>query len=275
MKNKALQKKINSYAALASAMVTPAIVEGQVIYHDFDPDILIVAEDTFALDLNNDGIVDFNLHTFVNAGAFTKAEVYVNSTQTNNAVDASIGPLGYYYPRVLSNGDPIGQSNSWIAPIPYATFVIAYTTGNVYGNWSGTDNGYMAMRFAAGSNIHYGWLRMDVSVDGSTITVKDYAYQATPDEGLNAGEQSVGIGSIPSKLAVSVFEFDRQLTIDLPQTYTKPVVTIMNSLGQKVFQNSIDNAGLTQLDVSFLAIGNYLVAISAAEGIFSKMISLH
>ena len=39
MKNKALQKKINSYASLASAMVTPTIVEGQVIYYDFDPDI--------------------------------------------------------------------------------------------------------------------------------------------------------------------------------------------------------------------------------------------
>ncbi len=274
MKNRALQKKLQSYASLAGAMLTPAMVDGQVIYHDFDPDILIVAEDTFALDLNNDGMVDFNLHTFVNAGAFTKAEVYVNSSQSINAVDATTGPLGYYYPRVLSQGDPIGQTNSWIAPIPYATFVIAYTTGNVYGNWSGTDNGYMGMRFAAGSNTHYGWLRMDVSVDGSTITVKDYAYQATPDEGLAAGEQSVGIGSIPPTLAASVFEFDRQLTISLKQSYSNPVITIINSLGQKILQHSV-TTGLTRLDLAKLSSGNYLVTVTADEGLLSKLIALH
>lgn len=275
MKNITLQKKLQSYAALAGALTVPALASGQIVYHDFEPDIAVMAGDSFDLDLNNDGIVDFTLHSFVNAGAFTKAEVYVNSALDSNAVDASIGPLGYYYPKVLATSDLIDVNNSWIAPIPYATFVINYTTGNAYGNWSGTDNGYMAMRFAVGANLHYGWLRMDVSVDGSKITLKDYGYNSTPGEGIKAGEEPVGIGSVKSTLAATAFVGDnRQLMIHITQPLTNAVMTVYNVMGQNVFQKGIAS-GHTITDLSQFATGYYLVAIKAKEGMFAVKIGLN
>ncbi|MEP7128819.1 MAG: T9SS type A sorting domain-containing protein [Chitinophagales bacterium] len=275
MKNITLHKKLQSYAALAGAMASPAFVSGQIVYHDFDPDIEVMAGDSFDLDLNNDGIVDFTLHSFINAGAFTKAEVYVNSALDSNAIDASIGPLGYYYPKVLATSDLIDVNNSWIAPIPYATFVINYTSGNVYGNWSGTDNGYLAMRFLVGANLHYGWLRMDISVDGSKITMKDYGYNSNPGDGIKAGEAPVGIGNVSPPLAVSAFVYDnRQLMIHITQPLTNAVMSVYNILGQNMLQKDIAS-GNTQADLSQLSPGNYIITIKAKEGVFARKFGLH
>lgn len=274
MKNVTLQKKLQSYAALASVMTVPAAASGQIIYTDLDPDVEITAGTLYEMDLNNDGIVDFRFDVGSNPGVWTKGEVYVSSSQDMNAVDATIGSLGYYYPRVLATSDPIDENNSWLAPIPYATFVIAYASGAAYGNWGGADNGYMGIRFDIDGNLHYGWVRLDVAADGSSMTLKDFAYEATAEMGIAAGAMPVGVTNLHQPIEAKIFAApNKLLTIQLGQSLTHPVLSIYNIVGQKIMQKEIET-GTFQEDLSAWATGNYLVNISAKEGTITRKIPL-
>ena len=49
---------------------------------------------------------------------------------------------------------------------------------------NGADT-YLGAKFKIGANVHYGWVR--VLWVGSVLTVKDFAYETTPDMAINAG----------------------------------------------------------------------------------------
>ena len=58
--NLATTRKFLAYSAAATAFLAGAVgAEGQVVYTDIDPDEVLSAGETFSLDLNNDGNIDF------------------------------------------------------------------------------------------------------------------------------------------------------------------------------------------------------------------------
>ena len=44
------------------------------------------------------------------------------------------------------------------------------------------------LSFLISGNTHYGWIRLDVNSTVDTVIIKDYAYEATPDAAIDAGE---------------------------------------------------------------------------------------
>jgi hypothetical protein len=59
MKNLSLRKKLTGYSAIAATVLSIQNSEAQIVYHDLNPDVNVLDEDTFYLDLDNDGVNDF------------------------------------------------------------------------------------------------------------------------------------------------------------------------------------------------------------------------
>jgi hypothetical protein len=38
-------------------------------------------------------------------------------------------------------------------------------------------------------NLHFAWMQLSLSADGSNVVVKKHAYHTTPNTALNAGEE--------------------------------------------------------------------------------------
>jgi hypothetical protein len=89
------------------------------------------------------------------------------------------------------------QQSARIGPATYG-----WRTGNVkmgsqlpwgsrYGYWNNVTDRYLGLRFQdLGGNTHYGWARLDVSVDSQayyTAHLTGYAYESNPDTAIGAG----------------------------------------------------------------------------------------
>lgn len=197
-----LKKRLKSYSLSAGAIVTTAAgADAQIIYTDIVPDDTVTGGgSSYALDLNNDGTVDFNFQ-IVNTG-YTYVSTYgtygyqisgigvVAANSNNGALTDSNS-----YPYALSSGAAInnlGNFGSSAALIvnnvsfsTYGTYTYAYSYA--YGNWAGATDKYLGLKLQVGSNSYYGWARLTVLSDTQFI-IKDYAYESIAGNPINAGD---------------------------------------------------------------------------------------
>ena len=67
---KKLSQRLVRYGALTAAIAGVADASGQIIYTDITPDYSGGANTDYALDLNNDGIIDFNIEQSQYVGTY-------------------------------------------------------------------------------------------------------------------------------------------------------------------------------------------------------------
>ncbi len=272
-KKQLLEKRLATYVAMAAAVVAAGDAHGQVVYTDIDPDVSLGADETYDLDLNDDGIVDFVIGNRT-ASEFQKAEIYVSSAAAN-AIVGYTGSLGYYYPSALEAGTNIGDGGNWIVPHPYATMLIAYTTGGNFGQFNGVEDKYIGLQFAVDGNTHFGYVRLDVAVGASTVTIKDYAFNATVDADIEAGATV----SEPTSLDVAqgmftpyVYAHEKRIRVQLPDNYSNADVSIMNITGKVIHREVVGER--TELDMHHLPSGVYFVRVQAGAVRYTTKISL-
>src|SRR4029079_6070694 len=78
------------------------------------------------------------------------------------------------------------------------------------GFWGGggTDH-YLGLRFSDGTDTFYGWIRCDVANHAESLTVKDYAYNANPNEGLFAGQgDPTAVQPVNANSPFGIFAFE-------------------------------------------------------------------
>ncbi|SDI37941.1 T9SS type A sorting domain-containing protein [Winogradskyella thalassocola] len=182
--SKNLSKKLANYGALSLAIGGLTDVSGQIIYTDVDPDFTGGVTINYGLDLDNDGTVDFNIL----AGATYSSGNFV---QISNASISSNSILGsqpsFVYPFALDNGAAISSAQTSFYSVGTLNYGSCY--GGVGGsNWCGVTDKYLGLRFQIAGNTHYGWAKLDVSASGDSFTVKEYAYNATAGEAIQAGQ---------------------------------------------------------------------------------------
>jgi len=193
--NDRIAGKLMSYAGMSGAFLAAAgQAEGQVVYTDVDPDI-VVQGTTMTIDMDNDLTPDYSLQQFGTFGQNIGAKFSAPSVALSNEFMGSVGAFSYYYPSKLSAGAAINGSNTnWLAmgnaPGYEPSLVFAYATGAIYGQWS-QQSGYVGVHFLSGGNDYYGWVELDVDSLGSAITLKGYAYEMTPATGIIAGDTGV------------------------------------------------------------------------------------
>ena len=187
------KKHLKVYSALTTglALFANQKAEAQVITRDINPNAVLSAESfAYDLDLDNDGNIDFTL----NKNTYT----YTYNTTT-------ITSMLSIYPSVYNNNIFVNNNNNQALRFDFGTEVknqteLSYAhlfNANVtnpntpylnWGNWeSGTTDKYLGVKFKIGTEVHYGWVKMNVSSDFETVTVTEIGYESSPGIPIKAG----------------------------------------------------------------------------------------
>ncbi len=259
--SKNLTKRLAQYGAMSAAVMAGADANGQVVYTDVDPDVTLSRGEVFSLDFEADTFEDVEVANPDLTSGLNAAIVFPSSGGAFAGFTSAGGT--YDYPFLMAQGDVIDAATGYT------------TTGdrgdlNYYGcaysnsQWCGdVTDGYLGVRFISltTGTTHYGWVRLDTDVNGDNlITVKDFAFEATPDTGIAAGDQgSLGV----TDSAFGAFEYHTSdNALHLSSATTMDQVVLHNVLGQEVARQQI-NATSATVAMDRLSAGVYIATISA------------
>ena len=277
--NSTLEKKLLKYSAMASGVVAMGTVSNaQIVYFDESPDVVITGHQQGSVwDFDGDAANDVSVITFDGSAtgtyygyAYTQYYVAaVGAPYSGAAIMQTTGASA----DALNLATPINSAasfNTGTQALLGGMFNWKFGTSFPYGtsfnqsagNWLGATDKYMGFRFTSGGNIHYGWMRMDVTADAVTVTVKDWAYNSVADAPINAG-QTVGLYDNVDELALVRF-FNNRLEVKTVNG-TAGNLTIVNTEGKVVYNNAINNS-YESIDLSNFSAGLYIVNAEFAEG---------
>ena len=293
---KQLQKKFSAF--IVTSMMISATVNAQIVYTDVIPDLVIdTTGNVYALDMNNDGTIDFNL-------SFTKS--IVSSTRcsgTRNSYSVKISPAdsildnvanlsyaGINYPPSI-NKDTLIDSTGYIwgkSASQILVNVAWYCSGRgipfsynwrstMTGKWNAATDKYLGLRFKVGSNTYYGWLWL--TVGNGSYTIKGYAYNSIPNQPILAGDTgSVTTGISENSIASSINLFPNpaknHLTIDLGSNNKKVELTIADITGKVIYTTTANETNMIEVNTSEFAAGIYIVRIQASGFVGTKKLVL-
>ncbi len=207
-----LDGNLLSYAAAAGAagvslMALAQPSEAQIIFTPTHQQM--GGSFTLKIDLNNDGIADFNIRGLDGGLPIGKGGPYPSGTNATSSLGLSalngnrfvLNASGWAAP--LPFGQKIGPGNGDVFQSVFGSMAAADGfTGNSgscnpFGAWKGVTNQYLGLEFSIQGELHYGWARL--SVNGGCpyfVTLSGYAYEATPRKRIRAGQTS---GSLESR----------------------------------------------------------------------------
>jgi hypothetical protein len=224
-------------------------LHAQIVYTDI-PDATPNA--TYPLDLNNDSIVDF----FIRMGA-----IGVNCyAENNNAYSGNI-VSGLHLPYALSASANICDTMAtWYDANNPGTMAL----GGTLGYWLGAVDKYLALKLIVGTNTYYGWVRIDFLFTAGSFTIKDYAYQSTPNACIEAGQTTLATDDDTTNAIVSIFPNPCTTTTTIRTTgkLENATLTIYDPYGQTVKQIKNIAGQAVTLYRNDLASGVYCIRIT-------------
>jgi hypothetical protein len=192
--SESVHQRLNAYALAASAagvgvlaLTQPA--EAKIVY---TPVHVVLYRGSLALDLNNDGMVDFTLlDKYRRNGQTTNSFwLYVNPQQKGNA---AAGNQGTYFRSALAlnRGSQIGSQDQFNGNLMAFACSFMSTTDCRVGKWFDVSNRYLGLKFTINGKTHYGWARLNVSFKlnkGIIATLTGYAYETMANKPIIAGK---------------------------------------------------------------------------------------
>jgi len=230
-------KKVTTLSVLLLMFFVNSKLYSQIIYTDI-PDATPNA--TYPLDLNNDNVVDFIIPFRGSAGAFG----VMCNPQNNNAYSGNF-VSGMYLPWALSTSTSICASlTTWYDFNNPGTLAL----GTSIGYWVGASDKYLALKLIVGTNIYYGWARFDILANSGSFTIKDYAYESTPNGCIQSGQNNLGGNEISKNNNYTIFPnpFNTDTTIQTIDNFKNVTLLIYNSYGQEVRQvNNLEGQSIS------------------------------
>lgn len=190
-----LDRRLLAYAAAgAGAIGCVPSARADIVY---TPAHVVVTNAGLRLDLNNDGITDFNI---TNIGSFFSRNLEVNGNQNPGAgilrqPDFEALPLSSGAPIGLDSPEPFARVQSRSLKMARAYCSCQNSEGYyVVGVWANTKDKYLGVRFEFNGQAHFGWVRLSVKASPYgkptiQVTLTGYAYETTPNTTINAGDQ--------------------------------------------------------------------------------------
>ena len=194
-------KKLIAYSGAANIFLLCSTVQSQVVYTDFDPDIIVNSNDIFDLDINSDGITDIQFEgeqfwswtSFGGSGSGFSTQEFKLLNFASVAYESGIS---YLRPMFLNTDDNVDSSKPFVN---YENMRI-FSAYNEFDEGAGgidsdvsiysgdslvnTDS-YIGVKLIISGQQHYGWGRINLVQieDGMPyLAIKDVAYNSTPDE---------------------------------------------------------------------------------------------
>jgi Secretion system C-terminal sorting domain len=278
-----LSEKLKSYSIITGSLLAASAAQGQVIYTDVIPDAQVGGippaslPDTasYALDLNNDGITDFNLILRITAvdtkmAGYSFSEYMTNAHHSNNFI-GTLTVLGYHpFVRQFKKGDTINLNANNQGQVGIFFYQIGATNPS-YG-WDNIKDHYIGLHFiGSDDSLHYGWLRVDVNTNDSVpnIIIKDYAYEQTPNKSIAAGDGIIS-SVVPVEDQNGIILFPNPSSGNCFIKVEKPLsgnvqLLVKDELGQEVFASNVEmktNSALP-FDFSKFPAGIYYITVKS------------
>jgi hypothetical protein len=140
------------------------------------------------LDINHDGIDDFNINNFFGGSApnsYAFMGVARNRVLGNNNCAASALPAGV----------PIKFNNACVSGDGMAGWrTVGGHSTTFAGQWAnggkGVEDRYLGLRFMIKGQVHFGWARLNVSFKNGAFSglVTGYAYETIPNKAITTGK---------------------------------------------------------------------------------------
>lgn len=192
--------RLAMYALAASAagvgvlaLAQPA--EGKIVYTKANK--VISPRTTYHLDLNHDGVVDFDLKdtlTTSTAGGQSDQLSAVPARKPNGVWGHTV-PFRAYASALFGSVDvgPKGRFLSGAGMMAASSVSGARRDGNFTctGPWANVANRYLGLKFVIKGKIHFGWARLNVSCSNATVTgtLTGYAYETVADRPILTGKE--------------------------------------------------------------------------------------
>lgn len=248
----------------ALSMCIGFVLTAQVQYVDVEPDVLINDEMEMGYPLNiftsSSDDAEFYIQNYYpfpsffacfgnNAGVVTHGEDFVSRLQENTS---------------------IGSASSFTAAVNGGLAFPIIQQEDVYTEWE-NQVGYVGIKVEHQGNVHYGWVKLGMNAD-NTFTLYEYAYQASPNTSIVAGDRGASALSDVSKTSFSFYPNPAKDVLNLDLNGSFESVAIYDMLGKQVLFVKPDS-DTQSLDLSSLTEGVYVIsAVSNRKTLTEKLI---
>lgn len=267
------KRKLLHYSAAAGAFLLGGRISGEIIYTDLDPDVTLGGEGAdYFIDVNNDGVNDFEFFLLSYSGTLTyygfpvsyKVDIAAMAALSGAGFEGKVGTYSSYIfnsvykitPGYAINSQYPFVSGSANLAINVSALGYPYYEG---GPWAGTDQQVFGFRIPVDEDYNYGWMRISVAADGSSITIHDYAYNTDLNGSIFATSTGDAITAAEPH-AFSVFTSGKQVHVQTDPSTGPYTVKVLSSLGRSVSETLC--SGSAVMDLSRVPTGAYLVDIS-------------
>lgn len=262
-------KQLAKYSALSLSMVGAADASGQIEYTDITPDE--GGEITYLLDMDNDGSHEFGITNdipFTGGGnLILNNPYYVTPAAGAEFLENNLASPPITYPAGLANGDLISSGDTnWTAG--YFNFLANYDPiqtnpcqGRPNAEFCGAlGDQYLGLRFQIAGETHYGWARI-APLNGTTTNwaIRDYAYNTTPGESINAGQTTLSLDDNALNENVSITAFNK--TISVSNLNNPASYQVFDILGKQIMSGTIENSD-QNISANNTTTGIYIVKIT-------------
>ena len=178
-------KQLLTYAAVAGAAATCSVpAAAEVVYTPIQRHV----RSSFFIDLNHDGLEDFQIYSSLLSGA---GIVKVLPARTNRILAA--GPDQCFLDNAaapLPGGAQIGPGKPFQASATCMAY-LAYGALSSGGLWKEAKHRYLGLAFVIDGKEHFGWARLSLSkfLFNNTAEIEGYAYETIPGKPIVAGDE--------------------------------------------------------------------------------------
>jgi len=191
-------KRLNMYALAASAagvgiLALSPPAEAKIVYTPAHR--VIGPHHSFKIDLNHDGITDFTISNFAYCGTDQCFYALWQKPAAGNRAMGFLFDGQLLLESALQPGARIGPTSQFKkgkGALVEAVFSSGDLSTSVFGRWPNVKSRYLGLEFKIKGKIHYGWARLNVTVNKTkiTATLTGYAYETIPNKPIVAGKEN-------------------------------------------------------------------------------------
>jgi len=234
-----------------------AQTDTNVIYHDYNPDVILYGSyestDSLSIDINQDSSLDFKFYYVnVSGGPYP----YVKNMHDN---------CKYTLYSFINNYDSLNNPS------------INWLSGNIYWN-SESFYDTIGIKIISGSDNYYGWIRTTyVNATPEEIIIDKYAFCKIPNYPFRLGQTEIitSIVSQESNDSTVVYVSDSGSGVVVQSSKTITNVSLTNIQGVVVSSQSYINSGNATISTAGFAHGSYIVQVKFSDGgVYTKQVVL-
>jgi hypothetical protein len=185
----ALDKKLVAYIAAAGAVSvaslgTPESAEAKVVFTQTYKVIDWGAR--MGLDLNNDGIADFNFGYF---GTFHGGQNLIHAVGSNRVIASSVEYLAGPGASAMPAGATVGPGAKFVGYDAVMEGESFFSSLDYFGPWLHAHNKFLGLEVTINGQHHFGWARISFPSFGRGI-LTGYAYETVAGKAIVTGATS-------------------------------------------------------------------------------------